>query len=130
MLCILHLIFISLNNTNFTAMCLELIQEKNNLIKEIKRLANLLDAYYGSELNFRNHCYLRIAYDCTMQSKWDLACKTPFIKYATNKNLQIAVALLNTYFIDKKRLLADNDKSLNFRKNSANRGATGDLRLF
>ena len=112
------------------ASSLETIQEKNMLIAEIKRLSNLLDTHYNLELNFRNHCYLRIAYDCTVNNKWDFIIKKPFIKYAGIVELNTAINLLNTYLIDKKKLLVDNDKSLSFRKNIDDFDPTDGLRLF
>jgi hypothetical protein len=88
---------------------------KSTLIDDIKKLSNTLDAQYGHELNLRNHCYLRIAYDCVVDNKWDLEIKKPFVKYASIDQLQLALALLQKYQIDKKKLLADNKKSLKFR---------------
>ena len=90
--------------------------QKNLLIAEIKKLANSLDKLYDSELNFRNHCYLRIAYDCTVENRWDLVLKKPFIKYADNCELENAISLLNCYLTDKSKLLFDNEKSLKYRK--------------
>jgi hypothetical protein len=85
------------------------------LIDEIKKISNALDAQYGIELNFRNHCYLRIAYDCVVDNKWDIEIKKPFVKYASNGQLRLALELLLTYQIDKKTLLEHNKKSLEFR---------------
>jgi hypothetical protein len=95
-----------------------MLNEKTQLISEIKRLSNRLDNQYTKELNFRNHCYLRIAYDNTTQDKWDKKVAKPFVKYATIAQLQNAVDLLNVYLSDKLKLLSDNEKSLNFRKKS------------
>ena len=90
--------------------------QKNILIAEIKKLALNLDKHYDSEINFRNHCYLRIAYDCTVQNKWDLVLKKPFVKYANNRQLENTISLLNEYLEDKGKLLFDNEKSLKYRK--------------
>ena len=91
---------------------------KNTLIATIKKLSNELDMYYDAELNFRNHCYLRIAYDVTVENKWDLIIKKPFTKYVNEMQLQRVIDLLLVYKLDKKSLLEDNQKSLNFRKNA------------
>lgn len=91
---------------------------KNSLISDIKRLSNTLDTQYNLELNFRNHCYLRIAYDNTVQDKWDVIIKRPFTKYANEEQLTQVIQLLNTYVIDKDKLLIDNQQSLAFRKKS------------
>ena len=86
------------------------------LIKnEIIRLSNLLDEQYSKELNFRNHCYLRIAYDNTVNDKWDNVLRTPFVKYASNEQLENALSLLKSYITDKKLLLAHNTSSLQYR---------------
>ncbi len=92
-----------------------MLNDRIHLISEINRLSDMLDNQYNNELNFRNHCYLRIAYDNTTQDKWDIRVAKPFVKYATNMQLQSAVDLLNKYSSDKLILLSDNDKSLNFR---------------
>ena len=105
-------------------------QEKLSLISEIKRLSNLLDARYNNELNFRNHCYLRIAYDAVLQDKWDVKVNKPFVKYATENQLESAFALLKIYFSDKQQLLADNEKSLLFRQQYKNHTRDNDGKLF
>ena len=104
--------------------------EKIQLITEIKRLSNLLDNQYNKELNFRNHCYLRITYDNTTQDKWDNKVSKPFVKYATNSELQNAVDLLKKYLSEKPTLLIDNEKSLNFSNNYKIKVKEFDLKLF
>jgi len=84
---------------------------------EITVLANVLDKHYNKELNFRNHCYLRIAFDATVNNKWDTKVEKPFTKYASEAQLQNALALLRGYLLDKQLLLIDNEKSLAFREN-------------
>lgn len=86
------------------------------LIDEIKRLSNQLDSQYNNELNFRNHCYLRIAYDNVVQDKWDNIIKKPFVKFANNNQFQDVIILLNEYSLNKNQLVMDNLKSLEFRK--------------
>ena len=93
-----------------------MIQEKNILIANIKQLSNELDSQYNGELNFRNHCYLRIAYDNTVNNKWDIVVKKPFTKYANEHQLETALNFLKLYLSDKKRLINDNEISLAFRK--------------
>ncbi len=105
-------------------------QKKLILTTEIKRMSNLLDAHYDRELNFRNHCYLRIAYDAVVQDKWDLKISKPFVKHATDVQLQMAVVLLNNYLSDKQMLLADNDKSLFFRQQFKKQMQVCDGKLF
>lgn len=93
-----------------------MLQKKNILISNIKLLSNELDSQYNDELNFRNHCYLRIAYDNVVQNKWDVILKRPFTKFASENQLKNVVAFLNLYRSDKKKLLIDNKRSLDFRK--------------
>ena len=107
-----------------------MIQQKNMLISTIKRLSNELDLQYSAELNFRNHCYLRIAYDNIVDNKWDVVIKRPFTKYATDNQLQNAAAALLLYKSDKKRLLTDNEKSLGFRKKALDFEITQSNTLF
>ena len=107
-----------------------MILKKDDLVREIKRLSNLLDAHYNSQLNFRNHCYLRIAYDTTIADQWDAQVKKPFTKYASTEQLQNALALLNLYLVDETKLLADNQNSLLFRKRKPKHDAKTEITLF
>mgnify|MGYP005843544331 CR=1 FL=1 len=91
-------------------------QKNTHLVTEIKQLANFLDTHYAAKLNFRNHCYLRIAFDNTVNDKWDAKVAKPFLKYAKNEQLQNVLHLLTTYLDDELLLLSDNEKSLAFRK--------------
>ncbi len=94
-----------------------MLEEKATLIFQIKEFSNLLEKQFYKELNFRNHCYLRIAYDNTVLDQWDNVVKKPFVKFATVTQLKNVLNLFNKYSIDKVMLLSDNDKSLNYRKN-------------
>ena len=91
--------------------------EKRVLLrKEIIRLSNQLDEQFAKELEFRNHCYLRIAYDNTVKNKWDIIVNRPFTKNATEEQLKNALLLLNKYVTDKQLLFSHNDLSLGFRE--------------
>ena len=92
-----------------------MFDEKIKFIDEIKKLSNFLDKKYSSELNFRNHCYLRIAYDNVTGDRWDKQVSKPFVKYATMAQLESVIKKLNIYTSDKLVLIADNDNSLIFR---------------
>ena len=83
---------------------------------EIKRLSNSLEKQFETQLNFKNHCYLRIAYDNTANNKWDNVIAKPFIKNANEAQLKNAVFLLNKYTSDRELLLKHNLVSLAFRK--------------
>ena len=91
-------------------------ENKISIKNEIIRLSNLLDAHYASELNFRNHCYLRIAYDNTVNNKWDNVVAKPFIKNASEDQLKSVVELLKNYAINKDLLTKHNLLSLAFRQ--------------
>ena len=91
-------------------------ENKISIKNEIIRLSNLLDAHYASELNFRNHCYLRIAYDNTVNNKWDNVVAKPFIKNASEDQLINVVGLLKNYAKNKDLLTKHNLLSLAFRQ--------------
>ena len=93
-----------------------MITEKSLIAADIQILSNKLTTQYESQFNFRNHCYLRIAYDNTIGDKWDIAVRKPFVKYATVAQLIHALKLLNIYTKNKADLLLDNEKSLQFRQ--------------
>ena len=93
-----------------------MINEKKEIISKIAKIAQTLDHKYSLETNFRNHCYLRIAYDCSMNNKWDTTLQKPFVKNANIAQLTKVVELLNHYLLDKEKLIQDNKTSLNFRK--------------
>ena len=80
----------------------------------ITQLANDLQKQY-TDLNFRNHCYLRIAYDNAVDGKWDGLVDRPFTKNANSVQISIASAFLMMYKIDKELLLEHNRNSLTFR---------------
>lgn len=91
-------------------------ENRASIKNEIIRLSNLLDLKFATELNFRNHCYLRIAYDNSVNNKWDNVIAKPFIKNANEEQLNNAAFLLNKYTSDKELLLKHNLISLTFRK--------------
>ena len=86
------------------------------LIKEIIKLSNLLDKQYYAQGRFRNHCYLRIAYDKVCNDKWDLQVKRPFIENAPVIKLNQALDYLKQYKVDYSILIEDNIQSLRYRK--------------
>jgi hypothetical protein len=81
----------------------------------IAQLANELESIYP-DLNFRNHCYLRIAYDNAVYCKWDTVVDKPFTKNGSLEQRYIAELFLKTYKTDKKLLLEHNKISLTYRK--------------
>ena len=88
-----------------------------SLKSEIISLANLLDKQFAKEFNFKNHCYLRIAYDNAVNNKWDKAVNRPFIKNASAEQLKMVLAFLQCYSKNKDLLNKHNLLSLAFRKN-------------
>ena len=91
-------------------------ESRASIKNDIIRLSNLLDKQFTAELNFRNHCYLRIAYDNSVKNKWDNIIPKPFIKNAKEEQLKNALELLNHYVLDKQLLLDHNNNSLKYRK--------------
>ena len=87
------------------------------LEKEYKRVSNELGSS-GIIKKFQNHCYLRMANDAATGSKWTNVVNKPFIKNATDKQLQKSVEtlwqmqedhdsidILNTYSLHKRNKL-------------------------
>ncbi|WP_296637612.1 acetyltransferase [Polaribacter sp.] len=67
------------------------------------------------ELNFQNHCYLRIALDNFFQSKWDTKIQRPAYRNLSKVELNKVIQLLKSYYDNKKMLLDHNKNSLYFR---------------
>ena len=78
------------------------------------QLANDLEKQY-TNLNFRNHCYLRIAYDNVLQAKWDTIIGRPFVAKATSDQIDQVNKLLVLYKTNKDLLIDHNKQSLTFR---------------
>lgn len=68
-----------------------------------------------SDLNFQNHCYLRIALDNAFQTKWDTIINRPAYKNLSKEELSKVIILLKAYLEDKELLLNNNVNSLTFR---------------
>jgi hypothetical protein len=58
----------------------------------IAQLANELESIYP-DLNFRNHCYLRIGYDNAVDAKWNTVVNRHFTANASAIQIRIADAL-------------------------------------
>lgn len=69
-----------------------------------------------SELNFDNHCYLRIALDNTLGARWDTKITKPAYRNLTVAGLDEVSSLLQRYIADKPLLLKHNKISLAYRK--------------
>ena len=91
-------------------------ENRVSIESEIKRLSDFLDTQYASQLNFRNHCYLRIAYDITVKKKWDTVVERPFIKNASADQLNCVIGLLKDYIMNKDLITKHNLISLTFRQ--------------
>ena len=68
------------------------------------------------DLNFENHCYLRIALDNAVRAKWDTVLKRPAYKNLNQLQLQEVLSLLHKYQTDKSLLLHHNTLSLKWRQ--------------
>ncbi|MEL7270743.1 MAG: acetyltransferase [Bacteroidota bacterium] len=88
------------------------------------------DAYLGlpeqltgnyPELNFKNHCYLRIALDQVFQAKWDTKIPKPAHKHLNGEQLEAVRNLLTRYLTNKALLLQHNMLSLHYRKEAKGR---------
>lgn len=67
------------------------------------------------ELNFENHCYLRIALDNVVGTKWDTRIARPAYKNLTTEQRALVISHLSTYLDDKSTLLSHNMISLAYR---------------
>ncbi|MEL6557058.1 MAG: acetyltransferase [Bacteroidota bacterium] len=88
--------------------------EREKLIREYFDMGNKLESLYPG-LNFKNHCYWRIALDNFFAVKWDLAIGRPAYKNLNSSDLKEVVGLLNSYQDNRSLLLAHNRNSLNLR---------------
>lgn len=68
-----------------------------------------------NDLNFDNHCYLRIALDNTIGAKWDTKVRRPAYKHLSKEQLYSVLDLLQQYQTDKALLLRHNRTSLDYR---------------
>ncbi len=78
------------------------------------QLPDLLVQTYP-ELNFQNHCYLRIALDNVIGTKWDLRIARPAYKNLNSTQRSLVIENLSLYLEDKATLLAHNMISLAYR---------------
>ena len=67
------------------------------------------------ELNFQNHCYLRIALDNVIGTKWDTQIAKPAYKHLTESQRRLVISYLSAYVKDKSLLLSHNMISLAYR---------------
>jgi hypothetical protein len=81
----------------------------------IAQLANELEGIYP-DLNFRNHCYLRIAYDNAVDGKWNTVVNRPFTENANLIQLTRVKWFLGMYKTDKELLVKHNKISITYRK--------------
>ena len=88
---------------------------KKELKKDILKLAFDLEKQYP-ELDFKHHCYLRIAYDNCVQDKWNNVIKASFLNNCSNDQLNITRSLLIIYKNNLDYLIQHNIISLNYRK--------------
>lgn len=68
-----------------------------------------------SDLNFDNHCYLRIALDNTIGAKWNTKIPRPAYKNLNKEQLVRVLQLLRQYRTDKAVLIKHNKISLDYR---------------
>ena len=76
---------------------------------------NALEKQYP-DLNFKNHCYWRIALDSVMGRKWDEVIPRPASKHLRENELKSVVHRLEAYHKSKALLLSDNAQSLKWRR--------------
>lgn len=79
-----------------------------------RRLPEVLVLQYP-ELNFETHCYLRIALDNVIGTKWDARIARPAYKNLNSKQRSLVIAYLYEYTRDKQMLSSHNLISLAYR---------------
>jgi len=67
------------------------------------------------DLNFKDHCYLRIALDNAIGTRWDIRVAKPAYKNLDNEQRHQVLANLAEYTRDKSTLLEHNAISLAYR---------------
>lgn len=72
-----------------------------------------------TELNFDNHCYLRIALDNALGAKWDTKIARPAYRNLTIAKRHEVLSLLRRYETDRPLLLQHNEISLSYRKQAS-----------
>ncbi|NKI31054.1 hypothetical protein [Croceivirga thetidis] len=78
-------------------------------------LPELLEEKYP-ELNFKNHCYLRMALDHMFNTKWDLRIARPAHKHLNIQQKEEVVCILRSYYKNKGLILDQNEHSIIVRK--------------
>lgn len=68
------------------------------------------------ELNFENHCYLRIALDQLCKQPWHMKIRKPAYKHLTQSQLEEIRNLLTSYKTQKTVLLQHHQQSLVWRQ--------------
>ncbi len=92
-----------------------------NLIAAYKSLINTsLPAKYKKPVRF-NHCFNRIILDWLFNDCWynHLSRKQIAISQLSREQLQLAIARMNEWLQNHELLYADNNSSLNFRRQKA-----------
>lgn len=77
-------------------------------------IPELLVSHYP-DLNFQNHCYLRIALDNVIGTMWDTQIAKPAYKHLTTDQRKLVISYLSSYVKDKNLLLSHNMISLAYR---------------
>ncbi len=67
------------------------------------------------DLNLKNHCYLRIALDNVIGTRWDKRIARPAYQNLSTQQRALVISYLSTYLDDKSTLLAHNMISLAYR---------------
>lgn len=71
--------------------------------------------YKYPELKLENHCYLRIALDNAVGTRWDTRIAKPAYKNLSIKQRALVIEYLAAYMDDKTTLLSHNMISLAYR---------------
>ncbi|MEM9326688.1 MAG: hypothetical protein AAGA85_13575, partial [Bacteroidota bacterium] len=89
--------------------------DKNTLTSRYFSLAKKLESVYP-KLQFRDHCFWRIALDNTLKGKWDEVIDRPAYKHLSKQQLEQVVHWMERYEKDERLLQLHNTRSISFRK--------------
>ncbi|PRP67750.1 acetyltransferase [Nonlabens agnitus] len=88
--------------------------KRSDLEQQYKELGNQLPLQYPN-LNFKNHCYWRIALDQAVGDQWNQHISSPAYKNLSDQQLEDVVSHLKSYEQDEKLLDQHNRASLKWR---------------
>lgn len=91
------------------------MQFSKGYLETYRGLPELLEKKYP-KLNFKNHCYLRMALDHMFKTRWDLRVARPAHKHLSVQQKKEIVLILRKYCKLKSLVLEHHKQSITIRK--------------